>query len=184
MVIKSIGRLIAFAILVCLCATTAHAWKLQDDYKVLEKRRQELEEKRKAYETQLIKLVSQKKSLTVIFFQCVSPKEKDYWEAKIAEAQAANEKLETERQALIQIRKKMNENRSRLEQRRVDIEAGHTRKIPGSAYETEFNAYMIALEQEYFQPLEQELFTGYEAHLSAMESNIAFLRESVSRCMK
>lgn len=181
---KLVGRYIAFSILICFGATTTHAWKLQEDYKALEKRRQELEEKRKAYETQLIKLVSQKKSLTVIFFQCVSPKEKDYWEAKIAEAQATNEKLEKERKALIELRKEMNRNRARLEQRRVDIEAEYTPKTPGSPYETAFNEYMIALEKEYFQPLEQTLFKGYEAHLANMQDNIAFLKDSVSRCMK
>lgn len=182
--IKWIVRCVVFLVLVCFCATVAHAWKLQEDYKALEKRRSELEQKRKAYEDRLIQLISQKKSLTVVFFQCVSPKEKDYWEAKIAEAQAADEKLETERQSLIEIRKRMNANRSRLEQWRVEIEAKHTRKTPGSAYEAEFNEYMAALEQEYFQPLEQTLFKGYEDHLAAIESNIAFLKESVSRCME
>ncbi|MFP4348048.1 MAG: hypothetical protein ACOC3W_08165 [Thermodesulfobacteriota bacterium] len=175
---------LAVFVLVVLPAVHTFAASLQEDYQSFEAERQSLEETRRGYESRMTALASQVKSLNMIFFQCVSPKQPDYWEEKIAEAKRIRDDLEAERKELSKIRKSVNAEGRRLEQRRQEIEETHTRKGPGTPYETDFREYMAALSNEYFEPLETRLFAGYDAYLSGVEQYVAFLKESVGPCMK
>lgn len=161
-----------------------YAASLQEDYRAFEAQRQALEEKRRGIESRIAALSSQVKSLNMVFFQCVSPKEPDYWEDKIAEAKRIRDDLETERLEMSKLRKQINQDGKRLEMRRREIEETHTRKGPGTPYETDFRQYMAALSNEYFLPMESRLFAGYQKYLEGVENYVAFLKDSVSRCMK
>lgn len=173
------------ALLLCiLTALPAFAASLQEDYRAFEIQRQSLEEKRRGYESRIAALSSQVKSLNMIFFQCVSPKEPDYWEAKIAEVKRIRDDLETERKVLSTLRKQVNEVGRRLERRRQEIEETHTRKGPGTPYEADFRRYMADLSEAYFQPMENRLFAGYDAYLSGVDYYIEYLKESVGPCLK
>ena len=176
----------ALAVFAFVLLPTDHssAASLQEDYRAFEARRQSLEETRRGYETRLATLASQVKSLNIVFFQCVSPKEPDYWEGKIAEVKRIRDDLETERKVLSTLRKQVNEVGRRLEQRRQEIEETHTRKGPGTPYEADFRRYMADLSEEYFQPMENRLFAGYDAYLSGVDYYIEYLKESVGPCLK
>jgi len=178
-----IAALAVFA-LVLLPPVHSSAASLQEDYRAFEIQRQSLEETRRAYETRLTALASQVKSLNIVFFQCVSPKEPDYWEGKIAEVKQIRDDLETERKVLSTLRKQINKEARRLERRRQEIEKTHTRKGPGTPYEADFRKYMAELSEEYFQPLEDRLFAGYDAYLSGVDYYIEFLKQSVTPCLK
>ncbi|MDM8539205.1 hypothetical protein QUF70_20820, partial [Desulfobacterales bacterium HSG17] len=110
-----------FILLTCVFINTSFAGTLSEDYQELVKKRIELENKRKEFETRLTALASQKKSLTIVFYQCISQKDKEYWEKKLTEANDANSSLEKERLELADIRKKIGKIRSKKEQQRVDI---------------------------------------------------------------
>lgn len=175
---------IVLILLSCFCTQISFAGTLSDDYQELVKKRVELENKRKEFETRLTALSSQKKSLTIVFYQCISQKNKDYWEEKLNEANEANTGLEKKRLELIDLRKKIDLIRSNTEKQRVEIEQKHTRKGPGTQYETDFRDYMGSLQENYYNSLEQELFPGYESLLGDMNANISFLKTTVGKCMK
>jgi DNA repair exonuclease SbcCD ATPase subunit len=183
---KKIMKSLLNAVMAVLFLLTgwAHAGTLQEDYQAMEARRQELENKRNGYEDQLKTLTSQQKSLTLIFYQCISQKDRDYWEAKLSEAQKTIEEMEAERLQIKEIRKRIDGIRQEMEKRRLEIENSHTNKGPGTPYETEFRVYMGNLEENYFKALENELFTAYIGILDRMEAYNLFLKESVSHCGK
>lgn len=157
---------------------------LAEDYRERVETRQSLEAERRRYEASLAALSAQIRSLNMVFFQCVSLKEKDFWEARINEANAAKDRLEAERQALAEVRDRVDRARQALETRRQEIEAAHTRKGPGTPYETDFREYMAALESDYFTPLREDLFQGYEKYQEGIRAYIELLKDSVSHCMK
>ncbi len=175
---------IALFILISGFASFAFAGPLQDEYKVLEQKRVELEQKRKNYETRLNSLIHKKKSITMVFYQCISKKDKAYWEENLTMAQKKLDNMENERATLVTLRKKLNKIRKKLENERVDIEARHTFKGPGSPYETEFRKYMKKLESEYFALLEKELFPGYNSYLTKLENYISFLKKTIKPCIR
>jgi DNA repair exonuclease SbcCD ATPase subunit len=179
-------RIALFALCFVFIAGPAAAaqTELAAEYRRVVDKRQELERKRQEYEASLASLSSQIRSLNMVFFQCVSLKEKDFWEARINEANAAKDRLEAERKTLADLRKRIDAARKALEQRRRNIEASHVRKGPGTPYETEFRDYMAALESDYFQPLQNQLFEGYERYRRDVRSYIDLLKDSVGRCMK
>jgi DNA repair exonuclease SbcCD ATPase subunit len=156
---------------------------LSEDYQELVQTRQTLEQERQSHESRLETMGNQIRSLNMVFFQCVSLKEKDFWEARINEANAAKDALEVERKTLAELRKKIDAARRDLETRRREIEAAHTRKGPGTPYETEFREYMAALESDYFIPLQNQLFDGYEGYKKTLQAYIDLLKDSVGRCM-
>lgn len=165
-----------------LLAPVASA-SLADDYRELVRKRQSLETQREAYEASLIQLSRQKKNLTTVFFQCISRQPQSDWEEKIERAKAFNEEIESMRQAMNEKREHIYRMGAEMEALRQKIEAEHTNKGPGTAYETEFRDYMEALDQTYFNALSEELFGGYEAFLERIKANIAFLKECVGQCM-
>ena len=180
-----------FALVLCLLFGTglgrpipAAAAELADDYRELVETRQALEQERRGYEADLATLGARIRSLNIVFFQCVTLAEKDFWEARIDEANAAKDRLEIERGALAEVRNRVDRARRDLETRRREIEAAHTRKGPGTPYETEFREYMAALENDYFAPLRRDLFRGYERYRENVQAYIDLLKDSVSRCMK
>lgn len=158
--------------------------ELAAEYQQLVTQRQKLEQKRREYEASIASLSSQIRSLNMVFFQCVSLKEKEFWETRINETNRAKDQLEVQRKELAVLRNRIDAARKTLEKRRREIEASHTRKGPGTPYETEFRTYMAALESDYFQPLQDQLFDGYEQYGQAVRSYIDLLKDSVSRCMK
>jgi len=175
---------IIFFILSCFTIQTPFAGTLSEDYQELVKQRVELENKRKDYEARIAALSSQKKSLTIVFYQCISQKDKDYWEKKLTEANEANTSLEKERLGLADVRKGISEIRSNKEKQRVEIENMHTYKGPGTQYEPDFRLYMDALKNEYYNMLEQELFPGYDSYIKNLNEYISFLKKTVGKCMK
>ncbi len=175
---------IALFVLIFGFASFVFAGFLQDEYKVLEQKRSEFEKQRKNYETRLNSLIHKKKSITMVFYQCISKKDKAYWEKKLAKAQEKLDDMENDRSSLVNLRKKLNKIRKNLENERLDIEARHTFKGPGTPYETEFREYMKKLESEYFSPLEKELFPGYNSYLSKLEDYILFLKQTIKPCLK
>ncbi len=160
------------------------AGALAEDYNEQILQRQELENRRRDYENRLTALASQNKNLTMVFYQCISRKEKDLWEARLDKSAKAKEQMETHRLAIAEIRKRLGDIRQQLEQKRLDIESAYTDKGPGSEYETAFRAYMKELDETYFQALSGELFREYDVYFSEMEAHIAFLKECVGQCMK
>jgi len=172
-----------FLTLCCFFVNKPFAGTLSEDYNALVEQRMELEEIRKQHENRFSVLSAQKKSLTLVFFQCVSRNDRAFWEAKLAEAEAGIAKLETERKKLVDLIEQAATVRRDLEKKRIDIENRHSSKSPGSPYETEFREYMNALRAEYFTLLKEELFTGYVTYLSHVEDYNSFLKDAVSRCM-
>ena len=175
---------IIFFLLSCFFIQTPFAGTLSEDYQKLVKKRVELENKRKNFEARLSSLSSQKKSLTIVFYQCISQKDKEYWEKKLTEANKANTSLEKERLELADVRKKISEIRSKKEKQRVEIEQKYTKKGPGTQYEVDFRQYMEALKNEYYNLLEQELFPGYDSYMKNIDEYISFLKKTVGKCMK
>ncbi|MEE4355227.1 MAG: hypothetical protein V2I97_02090 [Desulfococcaceae bacterium] len=160
------------------------AGTLAEDYNALVSKRVELEDVRKKHESRLSTLSSQKKSLTIVFYKCVSGEDKEFWEKKLNESEETTAQLEAERKELAELRQHVSRIRRDLEKRRVSIEENHKNKGPGTPYETEFRAYMAALQKDYFDLLTGELFKGYEAYLAHLEAYNASLKESVGKCMK
>ncbi|GBC60471.1 hypothetical protein DENIS_1424 [Desulfonema ishimotonii] len=182
---KMVSRIGILSLMICgMFSPTSYAGTLADDYSTVVQRRYDLEAQRKGYEKQLGTLAARKKSLTLLFFQCVSQKNKDFWETKLAESNASNDELSANRLELIDLRNHLDQTRKGLEEKRLEIEKKHTAKGPGTPYETEFREYMQALETEYFTLLETDLFEGYKTYLSKIEAHIGFLKESVGTCMK
>lgn len=167
-----------------LCAAGPATAGLSEDYQELVQTRQELEQERRSQESRLEAMGKQIRTLNMLFFQCVTLKEKNFWEARINDANAAKDALEVKRQALAELRKEIDATRRNLETRRQEIEASHTRKGPGTPYESEFREYMAALESDYFSPLRNRLFGGYEAYEKDIRAYIGLLKDSVGRCMK
>lgn len=174
---------VLFPLIGLLCGAIPAMAGLSEDYQELVQRRQTLEQDRKTHESRLAAMAGQIRSLNMVFFQCVSLKEKDFWEARINEANAAKDALEVQRKALAELRKNIDAARRNLETRRQEIEAAHTRKGPGTPYETEFREYMAALESDYFLPLQNRLFGGYEGYQKELQAYIDLLKDSVGRCM-
>jgi len=175
---------LVFLTLCCFFVNKPFAGTLSEDYNALVSQRMELEEIRKQHENRFSVLSAQKKSLTLVFFQCVSRNDREFWESKMAEAEAGIAKLEAEKKKLVDLIEQTATVRRDLEKKRVDIENRHSSKAPGTPYETEFREYMKSLETEYFTLLKNDLFTGYVAYLSHLEDYNSFLRDAVGRCMK
>ncbi|MFP4308862.1 MAG: hypothetical protein ACLFRG_21695 [Desulfococcaceae bacterium] len=174
---------VLFPLIGLLCTAIPAMAGLSEDYQELVQTRQELEQERRNYESRLEAMGKQIRTLNMVFFQCATLKEKDFWEARINEANAAKNELEVERKALAKIRKEIDAARRDLEARRREIEASHLRKGPGTPYETEFRDYMAALQSDYFSPLRNRLFDGYEAYGKEVQAYIDLLKDSVGRCM-
>lgn len=169
--------------LFCGGIPAVHAGTLQEDYQALVQQRQVLENQRREYESRLQTLAGQVKSLTIVFFQCMTHKDKAYWEEKVARSKMIRNELETERKEIAQLRREINPVRQELEERRRAIEERHTRKGPGTPYETEFREYMEALRTEYFGTLTGELFAGYDTYAKEMTDYIEFLKTAIAPCM-
>jgi chromosome segregation ATPase len=174
---------VLFPLIALFCAAIPAMAGLSEDYQALVQTRQTLEQERQNHESRLAAMGNQIRSLNMVFFQCVSIEEKDFWEARINEANTAKDALEAERKALAELRKTIDAARRDLETRRREIEASHTRKGPGTPYETEFREYMAALESDYFSPLQNQLFDGYQGYEKDLQAYINLLKDSVGRCM-
>lgn len=160
----------------------SEAGTLQEDYRASESRQKELVKKRMDYEVELRKLSAKRHSLNLALNQCFSKNFNNLWEVKIKEAKAIKEKLEEERNALVELRVDLDDVRSELEGERTNIEKKYRNKSRGTEYEEEFRGYMSELEIKYFLRLENELFTGYEAYLGGVRNYHAFLQGLVDEC--
>ncbi len=154
---------------------------LRDDYKELEGKRRTIEKSRGDYETKLRELSSKRHKINLQLYQCVSKNWKDKWEAKLKEAKALSEKLETERLALVNLRIQLDKTRNNLEKSRADIEERH-KHGRGKQYEAEFREYMENLNEQYFKRVETELFEGYRQYLEDVDRYLSFLENSLEMC--
>ena len=185
------------ALCLMMLATLASAGTLQSDYADLEARRKALEDQRRVYEKQLQNQAEAVNRVADDLNNCVyetrmealqMKQHKVYqtwrriWESRLKEAEVVRKSSEEERRDLIQTWRELDEVRQALEAKRVEIERSHTRKGPGSPYETAFRKYMTELENQYFKRLENELFEGYRTYLDGAKGYLMFMKGSLSIC--
>lgn len=176
--------ILILAAIAALIPASSKAGDLADDYRIVVERRQQLEDRRGEYEKQQNILGGRQKTLTILFYQCVSRRDRAYWEQKITQADESMKKLEGVRLDLDKLRDDIAKTRQGLEKRRQDIESRHTNKTAGTPYEAEFREYMAALEKDVFQRVEAELFPASQNYITEMNAYNDFLKESVSVCVK
>jgi|GEM_PF-6567996 len=113
---------------------------------------QALTAKRQDYESQLTSLEKDMRAHEVTFRQCSSQKWRVFWQPRLAEAEAAHEKLRKQRSELVKLRQA------------IESDPGPVKVF------------------QYCPRMEQEVFYGYEEYFTGIKSYLAFINASTDLC--
>jgi DNA repair exonuclease SbcCD ATPase subunit len=172
----------AAALLISLLAGAAWGGSLRDDYRSVVVTRQQLEKQRSQYEVRIKEIKAEQRKLTLALYKCVTRQSDPDWSARLRAAQDRDRELEAERSRLGDLRVSLDSARAALETRRAAIEEKYRGKPKGADYEADFRAYMDALRADYFDRIESDLFSGYEAYINGIEAHVAEIEAAAAEC--